>query len=55
MDRGSLKLNRIKYLVLDEADLMLDMGFIEDIELIISMAQREADNASFGDNAKGDK
>ena len=41
MDRGSLKLNRAKFLVLDEADLMLDMGFIEDIELIISMAPRE--------------
>ncbi|MDE1871462.1 MAG: DEAD/DEAH box helicase [Candidatus Micrarchaeota archaeon] len=41
MDRGSLKLNRIKFLVLDEADLMLDMGFIEDVELIISMAPRE--------------
>ena len=41
MDRGSLKLNRIKFLVLDEADLMLDMGFIEDIETIISMVPRE--------------
>jgi len=41
MDRGSLKLDRIKFLVLDEADMMLDMGFIEDVELIISMAPKE--------------
>ena len=40
-DRGALKLSRMKYLVLDEADLMLDMGFIEDIEKIISMIPRE--------------
>ncbi len=37
INRGVLKLDRIKYLVLDEADLMLDMGFIEDVESIISM------------------
>lgn len=36
MERGSLRLNNIKFLVLDEADLMLDMGFIEDIESIIA-------------------
>jgi len=36
IDRGYLKLNNIKYFVLDEADRMLDMGFIEDIEYIMS-------------------
>jgi ATP-dependent RNA helicase DeaD len=35
VDRGALKLDNIRFLVLDEADLMLDMGFIEDIEEII--------------------
>lgn len=35
LQRKHLKLERIKYLVLDEADRMLEMGFIEDIEEII--------------------
>lgn len=39
--RGSLKLNNIEYLILDEADEMLDMGFIEDIESIISQCPTE--------------
>jgi ATP-dependent RNA helicase DeaD len=34
--RGKLKLNEVKYFVLDEADEMLNMGFIEDIEFILS-------------------
>lgn len=33
---GSLKLNQLEYLVLDEADRMLDMGFQDDIMKIIS-------------------
>lgn len=36
MQRGTLRLNGIKILVLDEADRMLDMGFIDDIRKIIS-------------------
>jgi ATP-dependent RNA helicase DeaD len=35
IQRGNLKLNHIKILVLDEADRMLDMGFIEDIRTIL--------------------
>jgi len=34
MRRGTLKTNKIKIFVLDEADKMIDMGFIEDIEEI---------------------
>ena len=34
--RGTLKLGNLKFAVLDEADEMLDMGFIEDIEAILS-------------------
>jgi ATP-dependent RNA helicase DeaD len=36
MRRGSIKLETVKYVVLDEADTMLDMGFIEDIQFILS-------------------
>ncbi len=36
-DRGSILLNDIKILVIDEADRMLDMGFIPDIEKIVSL------------------
>lgn len=35
--RGSILLNDIKILVIDEADRMLDMGFIPDIEKIVSL------------------
>lgn len=35
--RGSLKLDRIKYLVIDEADLMLDMGFVDEVTEIIRL------------------
>ncbi|MGP1587461.1 MAG: DEAD/DEAH box helicase [Treponemataceae bacterium] len=36
--RGLLDLSNISYFILDEADEMLDMGFIEDIEAIFSKA-----------------
>lgn len=35
LNRGTLKLDGLKVLVLDEADEMLNMGFIEDIEAIL--------------------
>ena len=38
--RGALNLDHIKMLVLDEADVMLDMGFIRDVEYIISKTPR---------------
>ena len=36
MDRGTLNLSNIQALVLDEADEMLDLGFLEDIEALIA-------------------
>lgn len=36
IDRGALDLRNIRFVVLDEADTMLDMGFIEDVEYIVS-------------------
>jgi ATP-dependent RNA helicase DeaD len=35
--RGSLHLSAARYVVLDEADEMLDLGFIEDVERILRM------------------
>ncbi len=36
-ERGSLLLNDVKFLVIDEADRMLDMGFIPDVEKIVNL------------------
>lgn len=36
IERKAIDPSKIKYLVLDEADTMLDMGFVDDIDLIIS-------------------
>jgi ATP-dependent RNA helicase DeaD len=41
MKRGTLSLNEIKILVLDEADNMLDMGFIDDIEYILRQTPKQ--------------
>jgi ATP-dependent RNA helicase DeaD len=47
MRRGTLKLDDIRFFVLDEADEMLDMGFIEDIEWILEQAPAERQMALF--------
>ena len=36
LERGTLDLSRVDYLVLDEADEMLNMGFAEDVERILA-------------------
>ncbi|MFH8250171.1 DEAD/DEAH box helicase [Microbacterium sp. B2969] len=36
LDKGTLDLTELKYLVLDEADEMLKMGFAEDVETILA-------------------
>jgi len=41
INRGTIKLDRISYLVLDEADVMLDMGFIDDIEFVLKRTPNE--------------
>ncbi|HIK28063.1 MAG: DEAD/DEAH box helicase [Oscillatoriaceae bacterium SKW80] len=47
LERGSLKLDKVKWLVLDEADEMLSMGFIEDVEKILEAAPKERQTACF--------
>jgi ATP-dependent RNA helicase DeaD len=45
--RGALNLYSVKTVVLDEADRMLDMGFIEDIEYILSRTPRSRQTSLF--------
>ena len=45
--RGTLVLSNVKYVVLDEADEMLDMGFVEDIENILDTVPPERQMALF--------
>jgi ATP-dependent RNA helicase DeaD len=45
--RGTLKLDKLKFLVLDEADEMLRMGFIDDVEWILGHAPKERQTALF--------
>jgi ATP-dependent RNA helicase DeaD len=45
--RGSLDLGAVDYVVLDEADEMLDMGFIEDIEAILTETPGQRQTALF--------
>ena len=40
IERRELRLGNLKFVVLDEADVMLDMGFIDDIEIILSHTPR---------------
>ena len=42
LERGSLNLDSIEYFILDEADEMLNMGFIEDIETIFKKANSDS-------------
>ena len=45
--RNNLSLKTIKYAVLDEADRMLDMGFFEDVNKIISQIPKERQTLLF--------
>ncbi|MCS7263085.1 MAG: DEAD/DEAH box helicase [Aquificaceae bacterium] len=47
MMRGLFNFDNLRYFVLDEADRMLDMGFIEDIEWIISQLPKNRQNLFF--------
>ncbi len=47
LNNGYVKLGRLEYLVLDEADRMLDMGFNDDIMKIISFLPSKRQNLLF--------
>ncbi len=53
--RHSLMLHACRYVVLDEADEMLDLGFLEDVERILSLDPGQPpDRAVLGDDAARD-
>ncbi len=47
IQQGKLSLSHVNYLVLDEADRMLDMGFINDVKKIVSMVKRDRQTMLF--------
>jgi ATP-dependent RNA helicase RhlE len=47
IEQGNVKLNTIQHLVLDEADRMLDMGFMPDVRRIIDLIPRERQTLLF--------
>ncbi len=47
INRGTLKLDHVKFVVLDEADVMLDMGFRDDIEEILKLTPKERQTMMF--------
>jgi len=54
LQKGSLKLDGLKILVLDEADRMLDMGFHEDIMRIIDLTPRQRQTLLFSATYPGE-
>src|SRR5688572_16429313 len=47
MRRGTLRLDKVKLAILDEVDVMLNMGFRDDIELILQAVPRERQTVFF--------
>ncbi len=47
LDKGTLDLSRLRFLVLDEADEMLNMGFAEDVEAILARTPEDKQVALF--------
>jgi ATP-dependent RNA helicase DeaD len=54
LSRETINLENLKVLVLDEADRMIDMGFIEDVEKIISQCPIKRQTLLFSATISGD-
>jgi ATP-dependent RNA helicase DeaD len=52
--RGTLVLKEVRFMVLDEADRMLDMGFIEDITFILSKVPKDRQTMLFSATIPGE-
>lgn len=52
MNRKNIKLDNLKFVVLDEADEMLNMGFLEDIETILAVCPTERHTMMFSATMK---
>ncbi len=53
MERGRIDLSQLEMLVLDEADRMLDMGFIDDVELIVARSPKTRQTVLFSATVSG--
>jgi len=53
IQRKTIRLNEVKILVLDEADRMLDMGFIDDVEMIIRECPKKRQTLLFSATISG--
>lgn len=53
LERGRLNLNRLEMLILDEADRMLDMGFIDPVEKIAAATPKHRQTLLFSATLKG--
>ena len=51
--RGSIRLDAVRFVVLDEADEMLDMGFAEDLEAVLEALPAERQTALFSATMAG--
>ena len=47
MNQGHIRLNEIQFFVLDEADRMLDMGFVNDVKKVLTKLPREKQSLFF--------
>ena len=54
MGQGRLALNSVEFLVLDEADRMLDMGFVRDVQKIISTVPKARQSLMFSATMPGE-